>query len=132
MSTPYDSTYTPPAPALDIRLTAPGEAPRTEPFMAIVDTGADGTLIPNRYLEHAEAIDIGDATLYGVLGEAREVHLFEVDLYIGSLLLPGMVVIADDYGNEALIGRNVLNKLVLVLDGPGGVTEWFETHPAWR
>ncbi len=78
MSIPYDATYTPPAPILHIRLTAPGEQPQAGPLVAIVDTGSDGTLIPTEYLEQVEAIGMGDAVLYGVVGEARrETKLFE-------------------------------------------------------
>ena len=82
MSVRYNTDYTPPIPVLSIRLAAPGEAPQVEPLSAILDTGSDGTLIPSQYLERVEAIDLGDAVLRSVLGEAREVHLYEVDMYI--------------------------------------------------
>jgi hypothetical protein len=82
MSTPYTTAYTPPAPVLNIRLAAPGDAPRVGPLSAVVDTGADGTLIPTEYLEQVEAVGVGDAFLHGVLGETREVHLYEVDLHL--------------------------------------------------
>jgi hypothetical protein len=72
-----------------------------------VDTGSDGTLIPTEYLEQVEAIGIGDAVLYGVVEEARRVHLYEIDLHIGSLLLPGVVVVGDDHGHEVVLGRNI-------------------------
>jgi len=57
-----------------------GEPPQVRPLSALVDTGSDGTLIPTHSLEQVEAIDVGDAILHGVLGEAREVHLYEADL----------------------------------------------------
>ena len=132
MSIPYDATYIPPAPILQIRLAAPGEQPQVGPLIAIVDTGSDGTLIPTEYLERVEAIGIGDAVLYGVVGEARRVHLNEIDLHIGSLLLPGVVVVGDDHGHEVILGRNILNKLVVLLDGPRRETELFERRPQWR
>jgi hypothetical protein len=127
MSLPYDTTYVPPAPALNIRLAAPGELAQLGPLSAIVDTGSDGTLIPSHYLEQIEAIDVGDALLHGVLGGVREIHLFEIDLYVDTLLLPGVIVVGDDQGSEVLLGRNVLNKLVLLLDGRE--TELFEKRP---
>ncbi len=131
MSTRYDSSYTPPIPVLRLRLSAPGEAPHDDPLPAIVDTGADTTLIPSLYLEQVEAIASGDAVLRGVLGEARAIHLFEVDIHVDSLVLPSAIVAADDYGTEAIIGRNVLNKLILLLDGQQGETELFEQRPKW-
>jgi predicted aspartyl protease len=132
MSTPYDAAYTPPAPVLHIRLSAASESLRTDTLTAIVDTGSDATLIPSRYLETIEAIDLGDAVLRSVLGEARGVHLFEVDIHVDSLILPGAVVVADDYGTEAIIGRNVLNKLILLLDGHRGETIVFDRRPKWQ
>jgi predicted aspartyl protease len=132
MNIPYDSAYDPPAPVLSIRLAAPGEPPQVRPLSVVVDTGSDGTLIPTHYLEQVEAIDLGDAILHGVLGEAREVHLYEVDLHIGARLLPSVIVVGDDQGSEVLLGRNVLNKLILLLDGQTGETELFETRPSWR
>lgn len=132
MNIPYDSSYDPPAPVLSIRLAAPGEPPQVRPLSAVVDTGSDGTLIPTHYLEQVEAIDVGDAILHGVLGEAREIHLYEVDLHIGARLLPSVIVVGDDQGSEVLLGRNVLNKLILLLDGQTGETELFEKRPSWR
>ena len=132
MNHPYDTAHTPPVPILQIRLTAPGEPPRGGPLTAIVDTGSDGTLVPTDYLEQAEAISLDEAILHGIAGGSRRVHLFELDLYVGSLLLPGVVVAGDDGGREILLGRNVLNKLILLLDGPRRETELFERRPSWR
>jgi hypothetical protein len=110
-------------------LSAPAEAPRVGPLTAIIDTGADGTLIPTEYLETIEAVGYGEALLHGILGEAREVHLFEVDLHLGSHVLPGVIAVADDYGHDIVLGRNVLNKLILLLDGPGRQADWLERRP---
>jgi len=40
-----------------------------------------------------------------------------------SLRLPLVEVVADDRGNEVIVGRNVLNKLIVTLDGPKQVLE---------
>jgi len=32
--------------------------------------------------------------------------------------LPGIVVVGDDQGQEIILGRTVLNKIILLLDGP--------------
>ena len=130
MSIPYDSSYTPPIPVIRLRLSAPGEAPLDALLSAIVDTGSDATLVPSAYLEQVEAVASGDAVLRGVLGEARDIHLYEVDLHIDTLLLPGVLVVGDDYGAEVIIGRNVLNKLILLLDGRSGETDLLAQRPA--
>jgi predicted aspartyl protease len=97
-----------------------------------VDTGADETLIPAILLEQVEAIGVGDATLRSVLGDVRVVHLYEVDLHFDALTLPGILVAGDDRGTEILLGRNVLNKLILLLDDPSRQIDLFQLRPQWR
>ncbi|MBI5714679.1 MAG: hypothetical protein HZC38_14855 [Chloroflexi bacterium] len=129
MNIPYDKRYTPPAPVLNVRLASLDEKPSPESYLAQIDTGADGTLIPLYLLEEIEAVEFGDAVLHGVLGESKEVHLYEVDLHIESFVLKSVVVIGDEYGDQILLGRNVLNKMVLLLDGQSNLTKVLEQRP---
>jgi len=46
-----------------------------------------------------------------------------LDVGIGGLRLPLVEVVADDRGNEVIVGRNVLNNLIVTLDGPKQVLE---------
>jgi hypothetical protein len=41
--------------------------------------------------------------------------------------LPAMRVVSDDRGNEVIRGRDILNKLRLLLDGPAHTTEILES-----
>jgi hypothetical protein len=42
-----------------------------------------------------------------------------IDLVLfDTIRLPNLEVIADDWGSKIIIGRDVLNKLHLLLDGP--------------
>jgi len=70
--------------------------------------------------------------LHGILGETRVVDLFEIDLYIDDFVLPGILVASSDAGEEVILGRNVLNRLVLLLDGINGETEFFDRKPSIR
>jgi len=56
--------------------------------------------------------------LITVTGERKPVSLFFIDVYVGESALAGIRVIADPDTNEVIIGRDVLNKLPLFLDGP--------------
>jgi hypothetical protein len=89
-------------------------------------------LVPLTILESIEAIPIGDAVLHGILGETRVVDLFEIDLYIDDFVLPGIFVASSDEGEEIILGRNVLNRLVLLLDGLNEETECFDRKPSIR
>ena len=44
------------------------------------------------------------------------VHKLDIILF-GSNRLPGIEVVADDWGEQIILGRNVLNALKLQLDG---------------
>lgn len=57
------------------------------------------------------------------VGAAYALRTYLVDVEIGGLTLPGIEVIGDDVADQILIGRDVLNKLRLLLDGPRQKTE---------
>jgi predicted aspartyl protease len=123
--TPYDSTYDPPIPVYEITLMAPAADRRVE-LSAIVDTGADGTIVPIRYLQRIEARRAFEASMRSQWGERRTVFLYLVDLVVGGLTLSGVYVVGDELGHETVLGRNVLNRLRLLLDGPQSVLTLLE------
>jgi len=47
----YSSEYTPPAPVLEIQLALPGESFARDPLMALVDTGAEASVVPLRHIQ---------------------------------------------------------------------------------
>jgi len=119
---PYLTTYYPPMPVLQVRLGYPGESLRLGPLPAIVDTGADGTLVPQSLVDELGAPFIDDVRVRSHWGEWRNVQLFTVDVGIGSLCLPAVEVVGDP-GQEIVLGRNILNQLKLLLDGPAARSE---------
>jgi hypothetical protein len=46
----YNKDYVPPAPHLEIRLAVPDETFRMAPLAVLIDTGADATIVPLRYI----------------------------------------------------------------------------------
>ncbi len=118
---PYDATYDPPIPVCDVTLLAPSTDHRTS-LTAILDTGADSTIIPVQHLREIGARRAFETTLRSQWGEPRTVFLYVIDLQIGGLTLSGIYVVGDELGAEAVLGRNVLNQLRLLLDGPAALT----------
>jgi hypothetical protein len=55
-------------------------------------------------------------------GERRQVLLYLVDVKIGEITLPGIEVVGDDQTNEVVLGRDVLNRLRVLLNGPAETT----------
>ena len=123
MKVPYDNKYTPPAPRPEIRLAAPDEAFRSRPLIALVDTGADATMVPAHQIKPLGVQIDNRKVLRSPWGERYPVNVYLLDVEVGDLRLPLIEVVADDRGDEVILGRNVLNRLVMVLDGPRQVLE---------
>jgi hypothetical protein len=51
-------------------------------------------------------------------GEWRQVLVFAVDVAIDDLRLPAIEVVGDEVGSEIILGRNALNRLSLLINGP--------------
>jgi hypothetical protein len=117
-SFPYDTSYDPPAPACQIYLTATRRPRSVGPLPAIIDSGADGTLVPLHYLEQIGATRTFEMGLRSQWGERRIVYLFLVNLRVDRFDLPGVFVVGDDQSDEIVIGRNILNQVRIILDGP--------------
>jgi hypothetical protein len=49
--------------------------------------------------------------------------MYLVHLRIGSIDLPGVRVVGQPKDAEIILGRNVLNRLSITLNGPAEVTE---------
>ena len=118
--------YGPPVPVLDVGVSRPGLSTASVSFEAIVDTGADNTLIPVDILELAQAPYVDRAYLRGITGERQPVNLYLVTLHIASLRIPGIRAAALPQREPAILGRDVLNQLYIGLDGPAGITEVLE------
>lgn len=85
---------------------------------ALVDTGADGTIVPEYIVEELGAESDNDKILRGYSGDRQIVKMYYLDIEVGTRRFPAVAVAADPRMNEIVIGRNLLNKLVLTLNGP--------------
>lgn len=118
MSHRYLDDYFPAMPALVLRLGYPGEGLAVGPVTALVDTGADGTLIPQPLLDEIRAPLVDSKRIRSHWGEWRQALVFAVDMAVDDLQLPAIEVVGDEVGSDIILGRNVLNRLSLLLNGP--------------
>lgn len=136
MPTKYNQQKIPPAPILKVKLSQPGQAAQTEALPTLIDTGADFTLVPLNWLLQIDASEVRWAYLRGLWSAQRPVTLYLVDFHFDHGILPGIEVAGieeDDIETEAdreiVLGRNVLNRLILLLDGPAQQTDVLERRP---
>ncbi|MDR7555588.1 MAG: hypothetical protein QN157_08280 [Armatimonadota bacterium] len=91
--------------------------PRAEPATAVaalVDSGADVTVLPDGLPQALRLPQVGEVTVRGVAGTARvPVFAAEVEVAGGRRIAEVVGV-----GGEVLLGRDLLNQWVVTLDGP--------------
>ncbi len=122
MKIAYLRQYFPAIPSLPIRLGYPEESLSLGPLDAILDTGADGTLIPQVLLDELGAPLVDQIWVRSQWGESRQAGLYTIDLSISDIRLPAIEVVGVP-GSEIILGRDVLNRLRLLLDGLAGETK---------
>jgi hypothetical protein len=116
MSHPFDATYAPPFPTLPIVIHDPVNGAITSELTAYLDTGSDATIVPAQFLQDLAGEETLPARIRSPWGEVRIVTIYVVDLEVAGHLLPAVDVVVDEQGGEILLGRNVLNQLILLLD----------------
>jgi predicted aspartyl protease len=117
----YDTSYAPPAPVIEIEIDGYNRLFGKAALRAMVDSGADASLIPLEVLDAVGATYKETAWMRSVAGDRSRVDLYLVGVEIRPHLIRGLHVVAAPNNTEAIIGRDVLNQLVLTLDGPGEV-----------
>ncbi len=118
----YDDAYTPPAPSCTVTLIAPASKQRLT-VNVFIDTGADASIIPLHYLQEIGARRVSETGLRSQWGERRRVFLYLIDIQIADVTLNGLYVVADEIGDECILGRDALNQLRLLLDGPASIMQ---------
>lgn len=115
----YDTRRDPPAPVLPIRIGKPGTEP-TLALIALVDSGADSTVIPSDVAKRLGLPVVEQIKVTGVGGvtQRASMHAAEVDTtgFRGLIRVIGL-------GQEALLGRDLLNQWVVTLRGPEQVMD---------
>lgn len=111
---PYDQGFDPPAPVLPLRW----RHPRTSAAVLVpmlVDTGADRTLLPERIAHQLSLPAVARAIVERVEGRSGVSTVYAA-MIEGAGLKALVRVIGD--GTEARLGRDLLARLTVRLDGP--------------
>ncbi len=127
----YSQNFFPPAPVIMIKLVTRETNLSTADLAALIDTGADASFAP---LSVLESIQAGVGKVYharSMWGERRSFPSFIVDIQITGTTLPGLVMLGHE-GDEIILGRDVLNRLWIGLDGPAQIAEVAEKRSRRR
>jgi len=125
MRSPYRSTnWNPPAPVLDVRVGGPmGRADFFQPCEALLDSGADVTAIPVDLVQRLGLLPVSSVIVdRGGLPGDEEENLYAATVEV-TLLGQRTIQVLQTMDPFALLGRDIINELRLVLDGPAGELE---------
>jgi hypothetical protein len=84
----------------------------------LIDSGADVTLIPEMFLSEL-GIDLDQGESYELAafdGQKSTTRSVRLELVFQGRTFRGLFLLND--GENGILGRNVINNLALVLDGP--------------
>lgn len=113
---PYDSGYDPPAPILDVTCSNPFDSTVTSiDGKALIDSGAFKTVIPEDWVARLGLTPVRELETRGYKDEAQKHLAYFVKIAFKEHHF-NIEVLAVKREN-ILLGRDILNKLRLLLDG---------------
>ena len=117
MRRPFSRAFEPPAPVVPVRLRVPG-GHQSAALDGKIDTGADLCGVPEQLVIDLDLPPVRSVRAAGFGGTPRDAVVYRVDVELDGLVFPRVEALAIDRG-YVLVGRNVLRRLIVRLDGPG-------------
>lgn len=124
---PYNQSVRPPAPFLDVVLRHPVNPQVTQTLPAKVDTGADISAIPLSIVDEFNLSRASTIPVEGYDGHLSTVPTYAIGLSIADTY-PGRLEVISISETYVLVGRDVLNRFYVRLNGPD-LTFYMSTSP---
>jgi len=114
----YNQQVRPPAPFVYVRLAPWENEASAERVPAQIDTAADVTVIPERFVDELGLLPSGEVAVGGFESPTVATTTYEVRLGVHDFPRARTEVIANQAERYVLLGRDVLNRHRVLLDGP--------------
>ncbi len=115
----YNRQVEPPAPFIHVSLKCLETGKFVDNVPALIDSGADRTVIPGGLVGLLALVPLEMFDVAGLGGQVFSVPAYKVELTIRTLVPQKAVLIAHDQEPFVLLGRDILTRHRLLLDGPG-------------
>jgi len=114
----YDAErFAPPAPVAKVRVRNPESGASVDDVLMLIDSGADATLLPRHVVEWLALQPLRERyKLLSFDDTPSEAEAVRAQVVFLGRNFTGQFLVAD--GDVGVLGRNVLNRLRIVLDGP--------------
>jgi hypothetical protein len=119
--------FDPPAPLAQVKLRNPNNNAILPDVSMLLDSGADVTLIPRASADLLGAVVVPGRQyeLVSFDGSVSFATVVRLELQFCGRTFRGQFLLVDE--EWGILGRNVLNAIPILLDGPR--LEWDEHHP---
>lgn len=116
----YDLSYLPAMPIVSLTI-GKADSAATLALSGLVDSGADATMIPLRHLHEVGAIKRRYVRIRTISGQLTGSNLYTISLQFAHYKRNRIDVVGNVESDEVIIGRDILNHLVITLDGLANV-----------
>jgi len=117
MENKYSTNFDPPAPIVELFISAPLSNAATS-SIALVDSGADMTVIPDRIISQLKLRRVDSMPAFGFGKGVVEATVYAATLRVEGILKPRIYRVLSWNQDYVLLGRDLLNQLIAVLNGP--------------
>jgi hypothetical protein len=114
----YNRQTFPPAPFVHVSVFCPATGTIAESLPAQVDTAADCTIIPPDLADRLALVAADHIPVGGLGGQVADAPLYLVEIRVHDLPPVRVEVLAVANEPHVLLGRDVLNRFRVTLDGP--------------
>lgn len=112
----YDEGFVPPAPVVGLTVQSPGGGSEAHVTM-FIDSGSDVTVLPATAIESLRLVPADYTGVGGVGMQTELAPLYAVRMSLEDLEIENTLV-AGWTGTYGLLGRDLLNRWRVLLDGP--------------
>lgn len=120
---PYDiNNFNSPAPVLEVCLSSPLSQGEVIKIPALLDSGADMTVIPQNIAQQLQLKYVDEISVAGYDGIAQKVFVYSAKIIFDNLG-DFIIRVITSGGEHALVGRDILNKWSVLLKGRNKIFE---------